>query len=1267
MEHKKLLFCTLIIILANAYCFSQSKTGWIAIDKNSPADSKPQVILISSDENGAVIKVDLPGYRLKEFTADGKIYNSINIGDEAVTTDVGLPEIPYIAKILAIPDQGIVNVEVLETGKVHRLNGITVPPARESWLEGKPESPYVENTNFYSSQSIYPQEFVRAEDPIIFRDFRLARISIYPIRYSPLKKEIEAVTSITVRVSYSPGIGINPKLTPKRMITPSFNKLYRSFIFNYKEVLQQRYDGLVGGHDKMLCIMPDMYIEEFQPYADWKNRSGTEIVVTKFSDIGANYSNPQPIKDYILSVYNTWAEPPTHILIVGDYGTVNGCAPRKTITYNWGGNWTFADEDWFVELEGNDYFPEMMIGRFTNHGTGGEYRLQVMVNKFMSYEKPSPGIQGDWYKKAVVCSNNEYQSQIETKRFAAQEMTNYGGFTVDTMMSQWPYGCPYNLNNVIGAINEGRGFLNYRGEGWYYGWWASCYQFETSDVSNLSNFNKLAFVTSIGCGVAMFDASEQSFGEEWIEMGTLTAPPRGACAFIGPTSNTHTAYNNEIDKGIYIGMFQEGMDSPGEALLRGKFYMYQVFGNILGVEYHYRIYCVLGDPSIHIWKSIPRQVIVTNPNEVYVGYNQVHVTVVDSITGFPITNARICISGNGVYAIDTTDISGNATIGVTCDSVGTLYLTVCGGNVIPNEKTIQVSIGTENVTPNGKPAITDLDGNNDGLIDPNENCTITFALKNWGTISSNGVYAILSVPGSETNVEINTDSVYFGDIAPNDSITGAPFEFFIKPECPVSYIIPFQLHVASSTSSWDYNYNEIVHGCKLHFNEFFVDDEGNVLHNYRMDPGETVKVKFKIQNTGDDIAPDVTGILSTNDPYMTILDSTAAFGTILPDSNAINESGTYIITVSDDCPVQYNANFSLELLTHNGLYPYSMRDSIILPVAMPSALDPTGPDIYGYYAYSSNDVLWEQHPVFNWIELDGIGTELQKPSNLNYFRQVVNLPFTFKYYGENFSAIGVNGDGWIAFSGDTLTKSLNNSLPSIDSIHGMCAIFWDDLFSNLKHNSGKLIYYSDTDNHRFIAEWSEVPHCIDTMNVETFQIILLDPNYYQTPTGDGEIIFQYKQVEEPGSCTIGIENDSENIALQYLFNENYDPTANILVNNLAIKFTTKAPTLTEVGNEREADYNIPTKYSLDQNYPNPFNPATTISYSIPKAGHVKIMIFNINAQLVKILIDGNKLAGRYETMWDGTNNFGSKVSSGVYFYRLQSGSFLRVKKMVLLK
>jgi len=86
------------------------------------------------------------------------------------------------------------------------------------------------------------------------------------------------------------------------------------------------------------------------------------------------------------------------------------------------------------------------------------------------------------------------------------------------------------------------------------------------------------------------------------------------------------------------------------------------------------------------------------------------------------------------------------------------------------------------------------------------------------------------------------------------------------------------------------------------------------------------------------------------------------------------------------------------------------------------------------------------------------------------------------------------------------------------------------------------------------------------------------------------------------------------------------------------------------------------------NYPNPFNPSTTIKYSMPTAGHLKLSIYNVRGQLVKTLIDGNRPAGSDQTIiWDGTNNQGSATASGVYFYEARTGGEVKIRKMALLK
>jgi hypothetical protein len=95
--------------------------------------------------------------------------------------------------------------------------------------------------------------------------------------------------------------------------------------------------------------------------------------------------------------------------------------------------------------------------------------------------------------------------------------------------------------------------------------------------------------------------------------------------------------------------------------------------------------------------------------------------------------------------------------------------------------------------------------------------------------------------------------------------------------------------------------------------------------------------------------------------------------------------------------------------------------------------------------------------------------------------------------------------------------------------------------------------------------------------------------------------------------------------------------------------------------------NKPTTFHLSQNYPNPFNPVTNFKFSLPQASHVKIEIFNILGQKVKTLVDEDMKAGSFVVDWDGKDQRGVEVSSGIYFYRTVAGDFSTVKRMVLLK
>ena len=121
-----------------------------------------------------------------------------------------------------------------------------------------------------------------------------------------------------------------------------------------------------------------------------------------------------------------------------------------------------------------------------------------------------------------------------------------------------------------------------------------------------------------------------------------------------------------------------------------------------------------------------------------------------------------------------------------------------------------------------------------------------------------------------------------------------------------------------------------------------------------------------------------------------------------------------------------------------------------------------------------------------------------------------------------------------------------------------------------------------------------------------------------------------------------------------------------------IKNNIKSISKVKIGNsttsiEENKNEELPATYSLSQNYPNPFNPVTTIKYSIPsnekgKTENVMLIVYDILGREVEVLVNLKQSAGNYEVKFDG-----SKIASGVYFYKLQSGSFVQTKKFILLK
>ena len=101
--------------------------------------------------------------------------------------------------------------------------------------------------------------------------------------------------------------------------------------------------------------------------------------------------------------------------------------------------------------------------------------------------------------------------------------------------------------------------------------------------------------------------------------------------------------------------------------------------------------------------------------------------------------------------------------------------------------------------------------------------------------------------------------------------------------------------------------------------------------------------------------------------------------------------------------------------------------------------------------------------------------------------------------------------------------------------------------------------------------------------------------------------------------------------------------------------------------EKRERLNTPSELALFQNYPNPFNPETVILYELPQMSQVEVVIFNLLGERIRTLVNQRQAAGQHRLHWDGRNEFGMPVPSGVYLYRLRAGEFVQTRKMVLMQ
>jgi hypothetical protein len=434
---------------------------------------------------------------------------------------------------------------------------------------------------------------------------------------------------------------------------------------------------------------------------------------------------------------------------------------------------------------------------------------------------------------------------------------------------------------------------------------------------------------------------------------------------------------------------------------------------------------------------------------------------------------------------------------------------------------------------------------------------------------------------------------------------------------------------------------------RLYYDEHSIDDSsGN--DDGRPDPGETVNLMVTIRNVGTQADSVAATLTSSNPSAVNITDSTASRVLPVLHNAIVTFDDPFVFDVAPGAECE-DITFYLNFTAAGG---HAETDSFVQRIGRPELLlvDDDGGDEnevpFQQVFAGRDDFLWDEHEVETEGSPDGV--------LLAKFPVVV----------------------WLTGDATTNTVTADDTLALGEFLDGGGGLFMTG--ANIGEEIGSWPFYGDRLHAGFVsgATGDYVLEGVPGSPVGDTLLICEEPSKdVIEPLADADTALVYLTMEGGVAAiayadTVGPGATGHRL-LYFGFDFGWvDDQSPITMHKpeLMDSVLTWLMLVTGVDEEPPFDPERPRAFWLRQNFPNPFGPSTTISYALPGGGErVQLRIYNIAGQLVRELVDEPQEAGVYVVDWDGRNATGSRVSSGVYFYRLESGSRSTVRKMVVLK
>lgn len=737
---KKLTFILLLILLS-INLFAQE------ITRNDGA--APKVELLSQNTDEITIRFQLGDYIDNKVETPRGTAVTITAPKMASILEEGAPDLPLFAIPVAIGDRDEMEVKI-KAVQYRDFQDVEVAPSKGNFSrEIDPADVPYRYGEAYSKDAFYPSMQADLEAPYILRDVRGQNILVYPFAYNPVTKVLRVYSEMTLTLHKISEKGENPKVGRRSVskVSPANEAMYARRFVNYRE-RAAKYNFVIDEGETMV-ICPEQYMTAMQPYIDWKNQSGRPTVMYSLNQAGGN--NYDAIKSFILNHYNNPSENLCFVLLVGDYADLT---PRAM---NGG-----RSDIWFGQLEGNDNYPEVLVGRFS---VDNEADVEHQVEKVIYYERDMPA-SADWLGKGIGIGSTEGQgsghnggeSDYQHIEYIRDTLLHYTYSEVSQHYAG--VGVGTNAAMLTENFNAGASICNYCNHGTTTGWYVG--SFNNSHVNALTNDYKWPFIWSTACLNGKFDVD--CFAEAWMRAtDNTTGVPTGAIGGMfswinQPWQPPMTGQDEMVDVLCEWRSADKFHHTLGGASLNGNMKILDLHPSDQGATHN--TWILFGDPNLMLRTAQPEPMnVICQPEVIFLGQNELHLTA-------DADYAVATLSVDGQVISNAAIINGEATLNFeSLTEEGTAQLVVMGFNKVTHVQNIDI------IPADG--AYLSFDhytiNNESGQADYGETFTIDLTVKNIGNETASDVQVRLF--SNSPYVEILDGEANIPAIAPMEQFT----------------------------------------------------------------------------------------------------------------------------------------------------------------------------------------------------------------------------------------------------------------------------------------------------------------------------------------------------------------------------------------------------------------------------------------------------------------------------------------------------------------